>query len=376
MPDLENGVYFRLPEDEYHALERFSASHACNMLVSPGTFWAESWMNPDREPDEETEAKIVGSAYHVARFEPERLDELYVSQPDPEDYPDALMTGTAIEAELAALGLPKTKAGEKVLDKAMRLKEAGYGGHIWPLVMDEWEETRGDRQAIKPKVWREIKRDMERLRGNAEMLPFLTDGQAEVSILWTDKAGVKWKARIDWLKVRHIVDLKTFDNSRRANLDACIADAIRFNRYYVKAAVYWRAAELVRTGDLPIKKIQNQAQKDLIEAIRASEDPFEFWWIFQEKKGVPNVLARQFRMTSIANPHYLAQAPDEARRKSLAELLKSPSMLWRKAQAEADHARNLFIQGMEIWGTKQPWGPMVPVSDVDDEAFAPYWLEQ
>ena len=46
---LEDGIYFDLDEDQYHAEERLSASGICNMLVSPPTFWANSWLNPDKD---------------------------------------------------------------------------------------------------------------------------------------------------------------------------------------------------------------------------------------------------------------------------------------------------------------------------------------
>lgn len=373
---LDDGIYSRLPQNEYHAQNRLSASGCANLLVSPGTFWADSWLNPNRETDTDpTDAQIVGTAYHVARLEPERFHDTYARQPDPADYPEALMTATAIGEALAELGLPKKKAGEGVLEQARRLHAAGYDGEIWHLVMDDWSEQAGDRIALKAKTFDEIDRDMNALRGNEELLPFITGGQSEVSVFWTDELGVRWKARFDYLKPRHVIDLKTFENSARKELDRCIHDAIAYNRYYIQARVYWTAAELIRTGGLPIKKIQNQAQKDLIEAIRASADPFEYWWIFQEKRGVPNVLARQMRMTREVHPHYLAQAPDDESRKLLERKLARPSRIWEKATIEVEHCRRLYLQCMEIWGTEKPWGPMVPVSDISDDAFSPYFLE-
>lgn len=378
--DLEDGIYFQLPETEYHALPRLSASGCNNLLTSPATFWADSWLNPEKvkedeaTEDEKTAAQIVGSAYHTARLEPHRFDDLYVCEPDPDDYPKALMNGTQIGEALAELGQAKKRAGETVVEQAARLYAAGYKGHIWPLIKDDWEEQRGERFGLKPKVYREIKRDMERLHSNTDISPFLTGGQAEVSILWTDKNGTRWKCRIDYLKPRHIVDLKTFENSFRKNLEQCVIDAVRFNRYYVPAYVYWCAAEEVRAGKLPIRKVQNAAQKDLIEQIRESQDPFEFWWIFQEKGGVPNVLARQLQMTAATHPHYLFQAPDEAGRELLKELMKSPSRIWDKAKIEVEHAEKLFRQCLDIWGA-EPWGAMNPVSRIDDESFSSFFLE-
>ena len=42
----------------------------------------------------------------------------------------------------------------------------------------------------------------------------MTGGYSEVSIFWIDPgSGVRLKARLDYLKVKAIVDLKTFSNS-------------------------------------------------------------------------------------------------------------------------------------------------------------------
>lgn len=379
IPVLDDGIYFGLPEAHYHGQNRLSSSGVQNMLVSPATFWADSWFNPDREPwDEGGDAQIIGTAYHKARLEPDRFLEIYVSEPDKASYgKDLIVTGTDISAELEKMGATKKKAGELVLDQALRLQSLGCEKPIWPIIWAEWEALLLEGQiALDPKTYAEIERDMRRLHGNDDIVPFITGGQSEVSVLWTDKAGVQWKIRIDYLKERHCIDLKTFENGSRKNLDQCIADSIRYNRYYIQARLYWEGCERIRRmgKDLPIKKIQNQQQKDLIEAIRNSPDMFEYWWIFQEKKGIPNVLARQYRMTREVHPHYLMQAPDEEGRKLLREKIKNPTKLWEKATLEIESARNLFLQCQEIW-PDAPWGPMIPVSDIDDDAFSSYWLE-
>ena len=102
MPD---GVYFSMDEDTYFALKRFSASGMKSMLVSPATFWADSWMNPAKERKErDSFALILGSAYHAAIFEPETFHDRYVSEPDFDGVKDLLTSDTQVRAELKALG--------------------------------------------------------------------------------------------------------------------------------------------------------------------------------------------------------------------------------------------------------------------------------
>lgn len=378
---LPDGIYFRLPQEAYHGQRRLSASGCCNLLVSPATFWADSWLNPEREEvGQDTPARIYGSAAHVGTLEPERFSSAYVSLPNPDDYgteeQPLLTTHAAIKAVLKERGEPQTKGDEGVLGAAIRLRESGYGGPIWHLIMDEFEAARpADQIALPPKVYTEITRDIERMKSNTEIMKQLEGGEAEVSILWTDKGGVQWKARLDKMQERGAVDLKTFDNARGTALDECIRNAIQYNRYHVQARVYIEAMEAVRAG-LRICKIQNQGQKDLVEAIRASTAPFQYWWIFREKGGVPNLLARRLRMTGTVHPSHLVDAPDAESRARLEASKTFPSRLWEKAGNAVKLARQLYVNGLEIWGTDQPWQALVPVSDIDDEAFSSFWLEQ
>lgn len=379
---MEDGIYFGLDQDTYHRLERFSASGASNMMVSPATYWADSWMNPDRFEDPEegetdadaTAAQIAGKAYHMARLEPELFRQVYYRGLKIKEYPKALTNHAQIKEELAKLG---EKAGtDKVLDAAKRLRAAGYPGPIKHLLEEEIREGKEDWQIELPwKLFDQIVADMAALEGNDQIRPLLHEGESEVSVLWTDDKGVKWKARFDRLQINKVIDLKTFDNSRGKELEAAIYDSVQYNRYYLQAYIYWTAAELIRAGKLSIKKLQREEQRELIKAIKTSPDPFEYWWVFQEKGGVPNVLARRLVMTEQPHPSHLAGAPDEASRKVLAKKLQSPSMIWKKAELEVRAMRDLLLRCLEIWGTGR-WGSLHPVDDITDEGFNPRWLEE
>lgn len=375
---MEDGIYFGLDQAEYHKLERFSGSGAQNMMVSPATFWADSWMSreeeDDEEPEEATKAQILGTAYHMARLEPAIFGQTYYRGLRLKDYPHVLTTHTQIKAAMVELGI-KAASGELVMDSALRLRDAGYPGPIKHLLEFEIRAGKEDWQIELPwKIYDQLIADMQAMGANEQIMQLLATGQSEVSILWTDDKGVKWKARLDRLAVGRIVDFKTFDNSRGKVLEQCLYDAVQYNRYYLQAYVYWTAAELIRAGKLKIMKLQNEAQRDLIKAIKASEDAFEYWWVWQEKSGVPNVLARRLRMTEEAHPSHLYQAPDEKSRKALADKLRRPSRIWDKAKYEVKAARDMLLQCLEIW-PEGPWGALQPVEDMIDEGFNQHWLE-
>jgi hypothetical protein len=89
---------------------------------------------------------------------------------------------------------------------------------------------------------------------------------------------------------------------------------------------------------------------------------------------VPNTLARQFRMTLEAHPHYAYQAPTDESRAELIKKLERPSLLMRKAELELEDCVRRYHECFDIWGDA-PWGHMRPVDEVGDEDFSPFWLE-
>ena len=375
---LPDGIYADMAEGTYHALPRLSASGVCNLLISPATFWANSWLNDERG-DDDTPARILGRAAHIARLEPHRFASLYRRKFDKADMPEgALMTHEDIKAQLAALGLPATQGKEGVLGAAKRLEAAGYPGPIWHTAYERWEleDDFHDQKILLPGgAYDDIIDSSERVHQDPDISRLLKDGLPEVSVLWTWR-GVQWKCRIDWLAAGWMADLKTFENSMGKNLDQCVADAVRYNRYYVQARLYWHCYEAIRRGDLALQDYTDASKAgDLVKAIQSLNTPAEWWWVFVEKK-VPNVLARQFRMTLDAHPHHLYQAPDDESREEFRKKLERPSGLAMKADAEIAHAAATYTQCMEVWGTEEPWGALVPVGEIGDEDFNPHWLEQ
>lgn len=375
-----DGIYFDLPEAEYHALPRLSSSGIQKMLVSPATFWADSWMNPDKEEetDDEPVFRRVGRAYHCARFEPEDLDKRFVRELVKDDMPEhALTTDTEIKAALKELGEAQTKAGESVLDRAKRLAaiENAPAVPIWHVELEAWQETVNGREVIPPKYWREIERDVSRIHKNPEIAEHLTDGQAEVSILWTDETtGVQMKARLDYLKRKSYTDFKTFDNSRGVHLEQAITNAFRYNRYYVQAAVYWQAVELIRRKFVTIQGKATGAQKSLVNEITQNPVPMAAWYVFQEKRGIPNLLAREFMVFNL-HPATAYAAPDEEAKEEALQKYGTHTLIYRKAQAEITWAQKTLKTMLEIYGPDQPWYPTNALGRIEDDNFNLNWLE-
>lgn len=385
--DIADGIYFSLPEATYHTLPRLSASGISNLMVSPATFWARSWMNPDKEEEKEpTHAQILGRAYDVAFLEPDRFGELFCRLVDPEDF--ELSTHAAIKAELKARGEPQTKDGEGVLDAAYRLRELGYSEplyHIAKAAQDD-DVAQTGRTPIRGDYFDHVVTDAERLHADETIEQLVAGGFAQVTILWTDDAGIRWKSRLDYLSPEAIIDLKSFENGSGKPVDRCIADAVRFNRYYIQAVIYWQAIERLRasadvqreTGlwEGPGQIATKEHQQLIGKLCQGDNGPLEFWWVFIEKAGIPNILARQFRMTADPHPHHLYQAPDAESREAFRLKMQRPARLFEKARLEIENAVRTYRAAMDVWGTEAPWGSLQPVGEIGDEDFAPFWLEE
>jgi hypothetical protein len=386
---IVDGIYFGLDFDVYLQVPRLGGGDVQDLCVSPATFWRGSWLDPDREqPDEEEKAAFkIGRAYHCARLTPHLFEKEFVRQPAKEDFAEAAKlkgacwNGKEIEAQLAALELPKKKAADRgVGDQGQRLEDAGYEGVIWPLIearfWDDIESKPNPPTVIIAKVYDQIVRDMERIAASPAVASKLR-GEPEVSVFWTDRHGLKRKARFDNLDRPHWSDLKTFDNSRGKRLDQAIADAVRFNRYYVIAAHYREASEAIRTGGLQIIGDATDAQRKLIAEIQIKPEAQDCWFIFQEKNGVPNLLARKFIFFDVPaaiENSWDTGASEEAQARGH-EATRRPTQIYQLAMAEVESALRAFALHAEVYRAGQPWAPIDPMGTINDIDFSPFFLE-
>lgn len=409
-----DGIYFSMPEEVYHALPRLSVSGMQKLLVSPATFWAGSWLNPKKastlaatlaasasnlalsvlanlqqlhpdmpEPDpeeaeESTKAQVLGKAYHAARLEPELLEERFVRALDKRDMlKGSLFTGTDMGKALEDLG--EKKSGS-VAEQCARLIKAGFdSSKLWHAQLLEWETERAGRTPIPAEFWDDIIADMELIRSTPEIAKLLTDGAAEVSILWTDARGISMKARLDYLRAAGWTDFKTFANPGGKHLEQCISDAFAFNRYHVQAAGYREAIEAIRTGAITIEGEAPESGRDIIAQIQLATAEPECWYVFQEKGGIPNLLAKRVRFheTPVGREGEIqafALSEDHAQRTR--ELMERRSLWLVRAEREVRKAKRLFRAYSEIYSAGESWRPFNPVGELTDLSFHTHWLDE
>lgn len=373
---IVDGVYFDLPDEIYHAVPRLSASGLQKLCVSPATFWRGSWLDPDRPPldEEQTEAQLLGKAYHKARLEPDLFESTYVRKLDKTEFPDALFTADQMKAVCEDIGLTKSGTKDVLAD---RLVDHGYRDRpIWTVMERQWEEARNGRIALDAKHYDQMMRDMQNVRENGEVAELLVGGFAEVSIFYTDKHGIPMKSRVDYLALTHWADFKTFENSRAKELDQALADAMRYNRYYVQAVAYRDAIEAVRVGGLDIVGDATDAQREFIAKLRLNPNELECHYVFQEKKGVPNLLAYEFPFYMVPYSTILSEigAPED-RVARMRELTRNRTRLFMKGAHEIVEAKKQFVLYSQVYPAGTPWFPLKSRRQFTDEMFHPYWLE-
>lgn len=374
---IVDGIYFDLPADVYHAVPRLSSSGIQKICVSPATFWRGSWLDPERpDPDEdETIWQLLGRAYHVARLEPHLFEAIYCRDLSKDDAPKGtLFTATDMGKQLEEYGLKKSGS---VLEQAERLADAGFpSSQLWPLIKAQWEQERGQRIALPAKHYDQMLTDRDRISQNSEIAPLLAGGEAEVSVFWTDEHGVKMKARLDYLTRDWWDDFKTFDNSRGKHLNQALSDAVRYNRYYVQAAVYREAVEQIRMGALQVIESSTDDQLALVAALQIKPDELRCWYIFQEKNGIPNLLAREFPFYAVPYTTILNDAGAAEDRIAIAhEANRNRTALFRKGEGEVLQAKKMFVLYSEVYKPGEPWFPLEAVGAFSDDDFHPYWLD-
>lgn len=324
---IKPGVYWDMSEEDYHAAPAISASGLKWLLVSPPDFWDKSWMNPDPEEDEKTSFMINGSAYHKRILEgQEAFWDCYAPTLDPVDYPKALRTADDLKRQLKELGL---KVGGSKPDLINRLKEAG-NYPIWDDICAAYDEECGDKIQLPFEQISQIQTAAAMIENHPQLAKAFTGGKPEVSIFWHDEENdLPCKCRVDYLKPRATVDLKSFSNPLSRPIDRVLYSAMANQRYHIQAAHYMEGV------------------KKATEAGWIEGDPERtFLFVFQKTGRVPIARGRVFERGSM---HQIAEV-------------------------QIQQAKDLYKQYLARFGTDR-WVDMTEIEAFDDTGFPIYMTE-
>lgn len=342
------GVYFSMPEAEYHADWALGSSDVRLLQRSAADYWWQSAMNPLREPDEDTPALLYGRALHKLVLEGrDAFEAVFCVEPDRRDHPHALVTVAHLENFLAEKGVKKpAKCKKEDLEQLAR----PHGAILWSDIMREAAMDAQSRTLLKPKMFGQVVMAGEQIRKNHKLTEAFTNGCPEVSVFWEDN-GVRRKSRIDFLKVRPIVNLKSFRPRDGEAPVTAVARAIASHRYDMQAAHELRARErigaFIREQPDAIHGAADTIASAWMKAV-AAETQFECWLVFFQAEGAPNVLLRCFR---------------------------PGSPVIASAEADIEAALTSYRDHMEQYGTQLwPYADPLPDPDVDFDML-PRWFQ-
>lgn len=358
------GIYFGMSDEDYHARPASSTSGLKRMSISSMDFWASSWLNLDREDEDEKPHFNFGKAIHCFVLEGEEVYlDRYAIGLDKADFAGVLTTTSEIKAGIVALDAkPCTKGYDdnarpaKKDDWIEQLLDLDPEALIWDKLIAEHMQEHGSKLSVTAKTDRRVRIAARMILAHPELAKALDGGHPEVSVFWyCRETGVPMKARFDKLKMRMIVDLKSFANRNGSPIDKTIERTIANYRYNLQDVIYVEAAmaarELIRERD---------AIFHLDNADQAVMDTRNLWceqWATQTE--LPAFLLI-FQQTGIAPV--------------TRGVLMPRSALFSVTKSRARVLKEKWALCAETYGT-DPWLDIAPVSEIDDERIPAHATE-
>ena len=335
-----SGVFFGLPEDEYHGALALSATGIKALRLDPMAWWSQSPLNPNRK-EEESVAMKIGKAFHARIVEGfEVFAQRYAAPLEPEAYPQALRTVSDLTAALAR-HLQKPPARAVKADLIRQLLAVEPEAQIWDEMVRRHAEIHEGKIMLDASLIEQIEIAAGRIEDHPSLGRAFRDGEPEVSVFWVDEAtGVPCKSRFDYLKPRAIVDLKSF--ALRDTLpDKAIVQAVCRYKYHLQAAFYLRAAaelpRLVRAG-LVTGKHDPLFLRDVIEVPTKT---FLFVW---QGQGSPILKGK----------------------------VMPPGIVLDMGHALVEEGLLVWAEAWRTWGAAE-WNAIHPITGFADAEFPP-WL--
>jgi hypothetical protein len=413
------GIHFGMPEDEYHRINACSTSELKRMSVSSMEAWAYSRRNPDYEEQASKFFDYGKAVHCLVLEGREAYERRYAVELDASDFEDALVSTEDIRAAISRFretapveprGTTKQELVDQLRDLGQRhgravntegtlaelrarIREFSEERPVAPITRVEVIEdgVRRIRPAAKrdlidqlmrldpnARVWDRIladhlaanegkimitARDDRRVRVAAQMIErhpdaskLLKGGHAEVSLFWyCPRTGAPMKARVDYLRLSAIIDLKTFSNKTGKPIDRAIEHTIATYRYNLQHCIYDEAVREVRKvlraqGETAIHSHdapdRHAERVDWAMRWANQNDPPAFIFIFLQSGLAPvtrvKVMPRQF-VFSVTN-------------------------------AQAERLKRAWIECVQTYGN-DPWLDLQPMSEIEDEAI-PEWATE
>ncbi len=304
-PRLPPGIYFGLPEAQYHADPALGSGSVRSLATHPVYYWQSSWMNPLRVPDEETPALLYGRALHSLVLEgSEKFQASYARYPLQSDHPNALDLVRDIKAVLKGLGAKFKSTDTKPILQQL-LRETDPTAELWDDIIDGFEKDCRARGAtvLKADVYQRVVAAAKFIAAEERVRTAFTRGMCEVSVFW-EVDGIPLKARLDYVRLGRdgdrqvglITDLKSFANKYDLPPERAVINAIMQTRLDIQAAQYLDGASRIPAFIAEGKVFGWSTRSDeWLQALAGLEaGDWRWFWCFYEKEA-PVAMLRSTR---------------------------------------------------------------------------------
>lgn len=365
-PFPEPGIYFGMPETDYHAIHAASTSGLKRLSVSSMDYWADSPLNPDRETVQKDYFDF-GKAIHCLVLEGEECyaNRYVIGLEKPQG---VLETTDQIKSRIVELGAkPCTKGYDDITRSAKKddwieqLLDLDPEAQVWERMKATFDAEHEGAEIISHKIDRRVKIAAKMILAQADIAENFRDGHPEVSVFWHCPAtGCPMKARFDYLTLSRIVDLKSFANRGGMPIDRAIERTIASMRYNVQQVIYVEAAEaakaLIRSAGLhgsvcasedACADADHEARVAWCERFAQQPEP-EFMFVFQQSGLAPVTRGKIMPRESMG--------------------------VFGVTQRRLEELKRRWIANCEVYGT-EPWLDIQPVSTIDDEDI-PLWATE
>ena len=348
--ELQDGIYFNMPEMQYHSIEALSGTGLKKLIVSALTFWTETY-DPTYQR-RETTALSLGKAYHKRILEgKEAFASSFVKRLSKDDFPNALDAQAELKDYCSKHDLKVTGTKPVLIERIIE-SDGDMKKNILSLMQDAFNIEHAHQEQMTKADYDEVEKAASILELSSLAMHF-TSGFPEVSIIWHDPmTGVKCKARIDYLRHDSLIELKSFSNSRNKTIEVCVAQAIAYERYNVSAVHYMNGLKeiknLIKAGTCIT---DNTKALDFLKLL--SENEQEFTFVFQESGQVNNCLARKF----------------------VEKASRQPNQYWMATQDLIIDTTHKYAGFMKSHGRGNPWIEEQETGYFDDGSFPIFMLE-
>lgn len=118
---------------------------------------------------------------------------------------------------------------------------------VWEKMLAAHREANPGKQFIDAKTERRVRIAARMILAHPEITQAVKGGYPEVSIFYhCPETGVPVKVRMDYLKMRMIVDLKSFNNAAEKPIDRAIEQTIASRKYNMQHCLYEEAVMVAR----------------------------------------------------------------------------------------------------------------------------------